>query len=126
MLIFACTIVALTALLVHLFPRSLKARERASARRAESDHWKAVASLASSDEERDWAEAQSASAQEEAERLNAEAEWNAFAAKAAREACLRIAADFQRRRDLAQNERDAAAAIARIYEMERQAQEGGE
>lgn len=130
MIIFCCTIVALTALLAHLFPRSSSAREKATTRRAESAHWEAVASLASSDEEREWALSQSASAREEAEHLHSEAEWNAYAQRAAREACLRLAADLQRRRDLAQNERDAKAAIARIKERERERlraeREGGE
>ena len=130
MIIFICTIVALTALLSHLFPRSLKAREKATARRAESAHWDAVASLASSDEEREWAEAQSASSLAEAKRLNDEAEWNAFALRSAREACLRFTADLKRRRNLAQNEQDAAAEIARIYAKERERRraerEGGE
>ena len=130
MIIFCCTVLPLTALIAHLFPRSLKAREKATARRAESAHWDAVASCASSDEEREWAEAQSASAQEEAERLHSEAEWNAFALRSARAAYLRFTADLKRRRNLAQNEQDAAEEIARIYAKERERRraerEGGE
>ena len=130
MIIFTCTIVALTALLAHLFPRSLKAREKASARRAESAHWEAVASLASSDEEREWAEAQSTSAQEEAERLHSKAEWSAHAVKTMRAAALRLAADLQQRRSELRNEQDAAGEIARIYAKERERRrkerEGGE